>query len=200
MRNLGFAVIAGMVACAPPPPGLPSPAPAAATTSTPPPGYIAVRTPETISDFRLINREYFEDEAAGVGLRYERAPGLLVDVYVYPGPDLADKCGLSCAAGVLAGEISGFQESLPLLIERGNMQAARVADTRRLTPPAGARWQLGHHLILAVTRDDRPQRSDFYLYYLPKFRVKVRATYEDDRANREAVEAFTRALMPALAP
>ena len=200
MRNLGLAVIASLIACAPPPASLPSPDPATAPASTPPPGYIAIRTPEAVADFALVNRQDFEDEAAGVGLRYQRASGQTIDVYVYPGPDLGEKCGLSCAAGLLASEVSDFQGSIPILIQRGHVQAARVTDSRRLTPPAAARWRLGHHVTLAVTRDDLAQRSDFILHYLPKFRVKVRATYVDDRASREAVEGFVRALMPALAP
>lgn len=198
MNYPGLAMIAALVACAPAPSGTPSPAPASPAPPAPVPGYIGIRSPDTVADFALVSREDFEDEAAGVGLRYERPSGLLVDVYVYPGPDLADKCGLSCASAMLAAEVSGFQESLPMLIQRGHVQAARVTATRSLTPPPTARWRVGHHLTLAVTRDDLAQRSDFYLYYLPRFRVKVRATYEDNQANRSAVEAFTRALVPAI--
>jgi hypothetical protein len=51
-----------------------------------------------------------------------------------------------------------------------------------LVPIPGVPWQLGRHLLLAVRRDGRAQRSDLYLFYQPGLRVKLRATYEDTTA------------------
>lgn len=202
MKNLTrSAVLLMLTACAQTP-NRPSVAPAvvdAASSPNPPSsGVIAVRVPTGIAQFVLESRRNYDDAALGVQLRYKDPAGLRADVFIYPGPDLASNCAIPCARGHLATEVEDFHQSIPTMIERGYVQSATVTTTEALTPPQAAPWQLGHHLALAVIRDGRPQRSEFYVYYLPGFRVKVRSTFDETPGHSQAIDAFIQALMPAL--
>ena len=189
---VGLLVIA---ACARPPgtPARPAPAPASADA-------IAIQVPDSIAGFAFARRHDYEDPALGVALRYVGAGGVEADVYLYPGPDFATDCPAACAQAHLAAEVRDFEANIiPTMVERGYVQSASVAATQSLARPEGAVWQLGHRVTLAVTRDGGAQRSEFYLYYLPGYRVKLRATFADTPQHRAAIDAFARAAVPALA-
>jgi hypothetical protein len=169
--------------------------------STPqPPGIIPVRIPDTVASFIGRGRRNFEDPRDGVGLRYEHpASSLFADIYIYPGPDLKTDCPLACASGHLAREITDFEAFVPgRMTQSAFAQAARVTASEAVTPPRGARWQLGHHVAAVITRDGRELRSEFYLFYLPGYRVKFRSTFVDTPARSEALDAFVKAVLQGL--
>jgi hypothetical protein len=184
----------------------PAPSIVAAQSSTHPPGGsdslpptgVDISVPQRVAGFSLLDRHDYEDKSSGVQLRYTTPDSVMADVFVYPGADLVKDCAIECATKVLDQEIAGFREIFPEMIKRGYVQTMSVVSEERLVPPAGASWRLGHHLRLAVTRDNRPLRSEFYLYYLPGYRVKVRATYEDTPPQTESITAFVAGIVPAL--
>jgi hypothetical protein len=169
----------------------PAPEPAAATG-------VDIAVPQRVAGFGLLERHDYEDKSSGVQLRYASSDSVMADVFVYPGPDLAQQCALPCATQALEQEIADFRGIFPEMIKRGYVQAMTVVSEERLVPPAGAPWRIGHHMRLAVTRGDRPLRSEYYLYYLPGYRVKVRSTYEDTLPQRESVASFVAGIVPAL--
>jgi hypothetical protein len=171
--------------------------PAGGADSVPATG-VDISVPDSVAGFSLLDRHDYEDKSSGVQLRYGTPDSVMVDVFVYPGADLVKECAIECATKVLDQEIDGFREIFPEMIKRGYVQAMSVVSEERLVPPAGAPWRLGHHLRLAVTRDNRPLRSEFYLYYLPGYRVKVRATYEDTPSQNERIAGFVTGIVPAL--
>jgi hypothetical protein len=160
---------------------------------------VNIAVPRHVADFELLERHDYDDKSSGVQLRYRDSDSVLADVFVYPGPDLAGDCAQECAAKTLDAEIADFRDVIPELIKRGYAQAMTVVSEEPLIPSAGAPWRLGRHMRLAVKHDDRPMRSEFYLYYLPGYRVKVRATYDDAPARSQSVEKFAAAIVPALA-
>lgn len=172
-----------------------APAPARAPAAA---AAITVAVPRQVAGFGLMLRHDYDDPRAGVQLRYSGPDSVVADVFVYPGPDLARDCARACAAQVLSEEIAAFRASFPELLRRGYVQAIAVAADESLVPPEGAPWQLGHHLRLAVTRAERPQRSEFYLFYVPGYRVKVRSTFDDTSPHLQSVDAFVAGIVPAL--
>ena len=193
-----------VVACARTPAPSPAPSPAM-TTATP--GSLAdsagrapikVRIPPAVASFAMKTRRDYEDASAGTQLRYQAADSTIADVYVYPGPDLATRCSMTCARDVLANEVKDFESSFPEIIRLGYMESMAVTGQAPLTPPDDAAWRLGHHLTLSVKRDGLVQRSELYLYYLPGYRVKVRATYPETPERIVAVRNFADAIVPAL--
>jgi hypothetical protein len=174
-----------------------SSAPAAAGDSSAASG-VNLNVPQRVAGFALLDRHDYEDKSSGVQLRYTTPDSVMADVFVYPGADLVRDCAIECATKVLDQEIAGFRAIFPEMIKRGYVQAISVASEERLAPPTGAPWRLGHHLRLAVTREGKPLRSEFYLYYLPGYRVKVRATYEDTPSQTESVASFVAGIVPAL--
>jgi hypothetical protein len=178
--------------------GTPSP-PVTGAPVTPPPGFW-VRVPDTVAHFIGRARRNYDDPAAGVGLRYEHpALALFADIFIYPGPDLATNCPLPCAKTELAREIAEFEAYVPGRMTEGRFaQAGRVTATEALTPPRDAGWQLGHHVAAAITRDGRELRSEFYLFYLPRYRVKFRSTFVHSQARDEALDAFVKAVLAGL--
>ena len=143
-------------------------------------------------------RRDYEDRSAGTQLRYEAADCTVADVYVYPGPDLADNCAMDCAKSVIANEVKTFESGFPEMVRLGYVHTIGITAREELTPPANAAWRLGQHLTMDVVRDSKPQRSEFYLFYVPKYRVKIRATYAETPERLAAVRAFADALVPAL--
>jgi len=179
-------------ACAKAPSSAAVPAPASSPV-------VALTVPERVAAFKMMKRHDYDDAGSGVQLRYEGPDSLIADVFVYPGPDLASECPLSCAEARMAAELAGFESSFPEMIRRGFVQSASVTARDSLVPPSTGLWQLGHHLTLAVTRDSLAQRSEFYLYYLPGYRVKVRATFTEAESRLRDIRAFVAALVPLLA-
>ena len=174
------------------------PSAAAGSTASPPRASVAIRIPRAVASFSMKGRRDYEDRSAGTQLRYEAADGTVADVYVYPGPDLASNCAMECAKTVIANEVKTFESGFPEMVRLGYVQAIGITAREELTPPADAAWQLGRHLTMDVTRDSTPQRSELYLFYVPKYRVKIRATYVETPERLAAVRAFAAELVPAL--
>jgi hypothetical protein len=157
-----------------------------------------LRIPSRVATFRLGGRRDYEDRALGIQLRYLAADSLYADVYLYPGPDFGARCDSLCAAEALAREVAQFQAEFPEFLNRKYFDSIAVSAVDTLTPGPERPWRLGQHLRLAVTRAGKPARSDFYLFYLPRYRVKVRFTYEPTLERTEAADAFIRDLVPSL--
>ena len=170
----------------------------APTATAPEVDVITLRVPQTVAAFTMARRHDYPDAANGVQLRFQGPDDMVADVYVYPGPDLATGCALGCARDVMKRELADFEESIPEMIRLGYVQAATITARDSLVPTPGALWQLGHHLTLAVERDGGPKRSDLYLYYLPGFRLKVRATYVESPGRLESLQRFLEQVVPAL--
>lgn len=159
---------------------------------------VSLRVPDSVGAFAMAERKNFDDPALGVMLRYRRADSLRVDVFVYPGADLATRCALPCATKALDDEIGAFIAAFPEMVKRGYVDSIAVAKQDTLTPAAGDRWQLGRHVTLRMSQGGKAERSDYYLYYLPGFRVKLRASYVPDSTNVVAVSDFAGRVIPAL--
>ena len=175
----------------------------AAADATPPPAPdsttgVRIGIPGQVAAFSLHSRRDYEDRALGTQLRYMGPDSLFADVYVYPGPDFGPGCDSTCAADVFARELAQFTNDFPEMVRRQYYDSIAVAGESSLPPGPGRPWRLGRHLRLAVTRDGKPARSDFHLFYLPVYRVKVRVTYDPTPPRTQALEAFMRELMPLL--
>ena len=198
--------LVGVTACAraaapsvdPAPAASAPPSSAAVTTATPPRASVAIRIPRTVAAFTMKRRHDYEDRSAGTQLRYEAADSTIADVYVYPGPDLAGNCPVACAKTVIADEVKTFESGFPEMLRLGYVQTIGVTAREELAPPPGAAWQLGQHLTMAVTRDSLSQRSELYLFYVPRYRVKIRATYVETPERLAAIRAFAAEIVPAL--
>ena len=159
---------------------------------------VHLRVPDSIGAFRGRERRDFPDKADGVMLRYRRADGLQADLFVYPGPDLASNCDLACARGVLKREADDFVNSFAEFVRLHYVDTISVASDSLLEPPNGSSWRLGRHLHVTQRQQGTAQWSDLYLYYLPRIRVKVRATYAPDSSQARAIADFAAAAAPAL--
>ncbi|HKT06651.1 MAG TPA: hypothetical protein VJR24_02050 [Gemmatimonadaceae bacterium] len=73
-----------------------------------------------------------------------------------------------------------------------------IVSDDSIQPPSGAPWLIGRHIQLDVIRAQVEMRSDYYLVYLPWYRVKVRCDYIPSADRVAALEAFVRNLVPAL--
>jgi hypothetical protein len=155
--------------------------------------------PPFVAGFRMASRKTYEDPSDGVLLRYVSADTLVADVFVYPGPDLVAECPLECARRVIGQELESFRSGFPEMIRRDYVKEIAVTRDDTLAPPPGAAWHLGRHLLLNVRRAERAQRSDFYVYYLPGYRVKIRSTFDETPQRLRELEAFARAVVVALA-
>jgi hypothetical protein len=159
---------------------------------------IDLRVPDSIGAFRRIQRKDFEDPSQGVMLRYRRADSLTADLFVYPGPDLAKKCDLACAREVLKREGDDFAQVFPEMIRRGYVDTISVASDSALTPDSAASWRLGRHMRFLERQGGQPRWSDLYVYYLPGFRLKVRATYLPEPALAAGIAQFAASAVPAV--
>lgn len=138
---------------------------------------ITITIPDSIGEFQRVDRHDFDDPALGSRLRYSGPDSMSADVFVYPAPPVGTPCDTAKAGSALAEQIAGFREGFPQMIERRYVDEIAVARDDRLQPAAGVRWCAGRHLTLNVIRDGIPQHSDFYLYVLSGYFVKVRITY-----------------------
>lgn len=159
---------------------------------------ISLRVPDSVGVFAMAGRKDFDDPGLGVMLRYQRADSLRVDVFVFPGPDLATKCAGACARDAIDEEVGAFREAFPEMVKRGYVDSIAVTKDDTLVPAAADRWQLGRHLTLRLRQGGKAERSDFYLYLLPGVQVKLRASYVADSAAVAGVETFARQIVPAL--
>lgn len=204
MRALaGSAVALLTIACASAAPPSPTPAvapaptaavttPAAADTAP----RTAVRLPARVATFRLVQRHEYENRALGVQLRYTGPDSLYADVYVYPGPGFDTRCDSQCSAQAFTREVAQFQADFPEMVKQKYYDSIVVVEDETLAPGPDKPWRLGHHLRLAVQRNGKPARSDFYLYYVPRYKVKVRLTYDPTPERTQAMDAFIQDLMP----
>ncbi|HEX8851035.1 MAG TPA: hypothetical protein VF761_16005 [Gemmatimonadaceae bacterium] len=160
-------------------------------------GGINLHVPDSVGVFARTERKDFDDPSLGSMFRYTRADGMRVDVFVYPGPDLATDCPTDCAVKLLDAEVANFVSAFPEMIKRGYTDSIAVVTSRTLTPEPADRWRMGRYLRLRMVTKGVVQSSDFYLYYLPDIRVKLRASYPVDSANAIAVGDFARRVIPA---
>ena len=158
-----------------------------------------VRIPREVAGFMLRDRRDDPDPRMGVTLRYQGPDSLIADVFLYPGPGFDAACDSTCAAGVLAREVAGFRDDFPEMLRRGYYRTIEVTSDSALAPPAGAAWRVGRRVRLRVSQDKSDvDRSDYVLFYLPGYRVKIRATYRATPERLRALDALAGALVPAL--
>ena len=158
---------------------------------------VRIRIPAAVGTFKLMGRHDYDDRAAGTQLTYRGAGGLAADAYVYPAPRVAQGCA-ACADSLVNVEALDFVASIPEFIRRGYFSSASGTQVETLDPTPGVAWLAGRHVAFSVMRDGKAGRADFYLFLLPGYRVKVRATYSDAPASREQVRAFTEELLRIL--
>ena len=190
---LPFAVLAAIACGQTTQPRVATPAPEPA-----PAHILTIGIPHQVADFGFVMRHDFDDPADGVQLRYSGPDSVDADVFVYPGPDFAQRCAPACAAKQLDEEIAVFRSSFSEPIKLGYVKSIAVVSEEPLTPPSGAPWRLGRHLQLDVTRSQQPLHSEYYLFYVPGFRVKVRSTFDDSAPHRRSVDGFVSQIVPAL--
>jgi hypothetical protein len=206
MRALGFALGVSVLACSsavrpPVEPAARPPGQSDAASSAPDADSargVSIRIPARVGEFRMANRHDYEDPGLGVQLRYHGPDSLIADVYVYPGPGFDGKCDSACALDHFAREVEQFRTDFPEMIRRRYYDSIAVVTESALAPGPGRPWLVGRHLQLAVKREGRAARSDFYLFYVPMYRVKVRLTYAPTSGRSQAIEGFMRDLMPRL--
>lgn len=160
---------------------------------------MTVEPPDTVAGFRLIARQQYPDPSLGFLFRYELAPGMQADVFVYPGPDLAQRCDLGCARSLLTREVDGFPTAMQ---QQTALRSYRTESRSAITPSSGDRWRIGEHLHGVVHYSDRghEQHTDYWLVYFAGYRLKVRSTF-DSSAEREAtLQRFLGQVAGAFAP
>ena len=168
--------------------GAPPAAVPARTEPAPDTAPLTLRAPRSIGAFAMRGRRDYPDPTLGTQFRYAGPDSLEADAYVYPADPRVTRCGTACADSAVRAEAAGFIELIPDYLRAGYFGTATVTMNEALKPRAGDRWAAGHHVALAATRDGRGVRSDYYLYLLRGYRVKLRATYPDTPARRAAVE------------
>ena len=161
---------------------------------------ITLTIPDSIGGFRLADRDNYEDPALGSRLRYVGADSMSADLFLYPGPVVGAPCDTAMAVKAMADQIAGFREGFPTMIERHYVDEIAVARDDRLEPAAGVRWCAGRHLTLDVIRDGIPQHSDYYLYVLSGYFVKLRITYRFTDARLALEQTFVADLFTRLVP
>ena len=158
---------------------------------------INLRIPDSVGVFAETERKDFDDPSLGTMIRYQRADSLRVDVFVYPGADLTKQCPVDCARKYIDEEVDDFISAFPEMIKRGYSDSIAVITRRTLAPAPDDRWELGRYLRMRMVTKGVVDNSDYYLFYLPGFRLKLRATYPADSASAIAVEAFSHQVVPA---
>ena len=158
---------------------------------------ISLHVPDSIGAFANVQRKDFDDPSLGVMIRYQRADSLRVDVFAYPGPDLAQDCPTACALKFIDEEVDDFVGAFPEMIKRGYSDSIAVVARRPLAPAPDDRWKMGRYLRMRMVTKGVIDNSDYYLFYLPGFRIKLRATYPVDSASAVAVEDFSHRVIPA---
>jgi hypothetical protein len=160
----------------------------------------AMGIPDALGAFAFQERHDFPDPRLGTNIRYTRADGMRVDVYLYPGPPADSSCPQSCAEQQAQSETRDFAAHLPDLVGRGHYRQASVASDEPIQPPAGAAWRAGRHLVANVDVQGEARESHFYLFVFAGYEVKVRATYAPSDERRQAVEALVADALVKFAP
>jgi hypothetical protein len=125
---------------------------------------------------------------------------MYADVFVYPGPTIGTPCDTVVATRAITDQIAGFRDGFPTMIERHYVDSIAVVDDRRLAPNPDVPWCVAEHLTLAVVREGTRQRSDYFLYVLSGYFVKIRITYSFTPNRLTLQEAFTNAVFSRLSP
>jgi hypothetical protein len=172
----------------------------AAKVATAKPELIEFAVPDKIAGFKLINQERFENRDYGTMYRYAGADSLVADVFVFPGPALGNPCDTAVAFRAIEDQVAGFREGFPMMIQQHYVDEIAVAHDDRLARAADDPWCAGRHLTLNVIRNGFPQRSDFYLYALPGYFVKVRTTFAPSASRLALHRDFIAELFPQLVP
>ena len=158
---------------------------------------VTIRVPAAVGTFKLVGRHDYADRASGTQLDYLGSGRLPANAFVYPAPKTTQGCA-TCADSLVHAETMAFVASIPELVRRGLFRSASATQVEKLDPPPRAAWLAGRHVALSVMRNSEARRSDFYLFLLRGYRVKVRATYIDTPGAREQVRAFTEELLRVL--
>lgn len=177
----------------PAPPGAPGAVPAVADS-----GRFSLQVPRVVGEFTGMSRRNYPDPSLGSLFRFRTADSLHVDVYIYPAPGERHGCGAACVDSAARVQSVSFTNGIPEYLRRGYFTAATVVADSGLVPGAGAAWRTGRMVRLDVEQDGVGQRSDFFLYALPDFWVKLRATYAADE-DPERIARFGAALLEVLA-
>ena len=136
----------------------------------------------------------------GYRLRYVGPDSMYTDLYVYPGPAMATACDVALASGAAEAEIAGFREAFSSMIERHYVDKIAVTRDDPLHPGLAVPWCVARHLTLEVVRQGRPEHSDFYLYVLSGYFVKVRMTYPFTDTRLALEQAFISDVFTRLTP
>lgn len=178
-------------------PGAAGAAPVGGAAARSAPAPLAI--PPELSGFRSTSRRNFDDPRAGTVIRYSGPENLSLDLYLYPGPDLAAQCDIPCATRVIDRETADFPPSLDEMVRQGTVEKYSVVRAIVLPKQPETKWALARHVHVVLTRArQQAQRSDFYLFYIPNYRVKVRVTYDETAERTAAIDAFVREIVPAL--
>ena len=162
-------------------------------------GGVTLQMPDSIGLFVMTERRTLSDPMDGMFIRFRRSDGLGADLFLYPGPDFSDDCDLSCASELLKREGDQFIGAFPELVRRKYLDTIGTVRDSALVPPARATWRIGRHVWFETRVGGSPRWSDMYLYYQPRLRIKVRATYAADSAQHSEIAEFARAAMDAVA-
>jgi hypothetical protein len=157
-----------------------------------------VSVPQQLGPFKLARQQRYDDPAMGTMFRYLSPDTVPVDVFIYPGPDFGDACPMECAVKAIDAETKGFRDGFPLMLERGYVDSIAVTAEDTLLPDSSDAWKIGRGLQMRVVRDGDALRSDFVVWYLPTYRVKLRATYPDREPIRAYVRFFTDTLIESI--
>jgi hypothetical protein len=157
----------------------------------------SVVAPPEVAGFRMVGRHDYDNPAMGTTVRYGRDDDLYVDIYVYPGVQVTAECDATCAVNT---EADGFVRDFPELVRAGHYDALDVTGDERLQPPAGAAWGYGRHLQMKVRRQGRELESHYWLFSMPGFFLKARASYPASRGTRADVQKFVDALPGSVLP
>ena len=171
----------------------------ASGSPAPPPAErgVRLRVPQQVADFHLLVREDSPSDHE-VLLRFVGPDSLRADVFVYPGPDFANRCDSMCAVRVLEEEVANFRSLFPELIRRKYVDSIAVLSDETIQPAGPDRWRLARRLTLAAPRAGQAEHSELHLFYLTGARVKIRTSFVPTAARLSAAAAFAQALVPAL--
>ena len=172
------------------PAATPAPAPTPAARADADTGAFTISIPQSVGEFAFGKRTDYEQRDLGTLVRYEAPDGLYADVYVYPADPKLAPCGAACGDSAVKEEAAGFISLIPEYLSRGYFEKAEVVENRALPVPAGAAWVSGRQVVMSVVRDRMAQRSEYYLFLLPYYRIKVRATYADTPEARDRIARF----------
>ncbi len=157
----------------------------------------SVTAPPQVAGFRMVGRHEYEDPRMGTTVRYGRDDDLYVDIYVYPGVQVNAECDAACAVNT---EADGFVSDFPEMVRAGHYERLDVTADEPLQPPAGAPWAYGRHLTMKVRRQGRELESEYWLFSMPGFFLKARASYPPSRRARADVQKFVDELPGSLMP